>query len=210
MEIMEDRLIKRIKLLKPKIEERIKNRLEEFRVDKNNSKEHFIELCFCILVANNSVEKTEKVWNKIKYDFLNLSEDELRNKLKVSGYRFYKKRTDYIISGRKYIGEIKNILKSEEKESREWLAENIKGLGFKEASHFLRNIGYRNFAILDRHVLRILLRYEIIDETPKTLTKKKYLEIENKVKKIGEKLNISLAELDLYLFYLATEKVCER
>ncbi len=210
MEIMEDKLIKRIELLKPKIEERIKNRLEEFRVDKNNSKEHFIELCFCILVANNSVEKTEKVWNKIKYDFLNLSEDELRNKLKVSGYRFYKKRTDYIISGRKYIGEIKNILKSEEKESREWLAENIKGLGFKEASHFLRNIGYRNFAILDRHVLRILLRYEIIDETPKTLTKKKYLEIENKVKKIGEKLNISLAELDLYLFYLATEKVCER
>ncbi len=210
MEIMEDKLIKRIELLKPKIEERIKNRLEEFRVDKNNSKEHFIELCFCILVANNSIEKTEKVWNKIKYDFLNLSEDELRNKLKVSGYRFYKKRTDYIISGRKYIGEIKNILKSEEKESREWLAENIKGLGFKEASHFLRNIGYRNFAILDRHVLRILLRYEIIDETPKTLTKKKYLEIENKVKKIGEKLNISLAELDLYLFYLATEKVCER
>ena len=73
MEIMEDGLIRRIELLKPNIGVRIKNRLEEFVVDKNNSEELFIELCFCILVANNSVEKTKKVWEKIGKGFLNLS-----------------------------------------------------------------------------------------------------------------------------------------
>jgi len=202
--------IDRIESLKSKIGGRIKNHLKEFNVDKNNSKELFIEMCFCILVANNSVEKTKKVWERMGEDFLKLSEMELRNKLKLLGYRFYKKRSHYIISARKHLDEIKKIFELEEKESREWLVENIMGLGFKESSHFLRNIGYKNFAILDRHVLRVLLKYGIIETIPKTLTKKKYLEIENKLKKICEKLNISMAELDLYLFYLETGKICEK
>ncbi|MCD6274915.1 MAG: N-glycosylase/DNA lyase [Candidatus Aenigmarchaeota archaeon] len=202
--------IGRIESLKSKIGRRIRNHLKEFNVDKNNSKELFIEMCFCILVANNSVEKTKKVWEKMGEDFLKLSEMELRNKLKLLGCRFYKKRSRYIISARKHLNEIKKIFKLEEKESREWLVENIMGLGFKESSHFLRNIGYKNFAILDRHVLRVLLKYGIIKTIPKTLTKKKYLEIENKLKKICEKLNISMAELDLYLFYLETGKICEK
>ncbi len=202
--------IDRIESLKSKIGGRIKNHLKEFNVDKYNSKELFIEMCFCILVANNSVEKTKKVWERMGEDFLKLSEMELRNKLKLLGYRFYKKRAYYIISARKRLDEIKKIFELEEKESREWLVENIMGLGFKESSHFLRNIGYKNFAILDRHVLRVLLKYGIIETIPKTLTKKKYLEIENKLKKICEKLNISMAELDLYLFYLETGKICEK
>jgi len=202
--------IDRIESLKSKIGGRIKNHLKEFNVDKNNSKELFIEMCFCILVANNSVEKTKKVWERMGEDFLKLSEMELRNKLKLLGYRFYKKRAYYIISARKRLDKIKKIFELEEKESREWLVENIMGLGFKESSHFLRNIGYKNFAILDRHVLRVLLKYGIIETIPKTLTKKKYLEIENKLKKICEKLNISMAELDLYLFYLETGKICEK
>ncbi len=206
---MKTELINKIENLKTKIGLDINSKLKEFG-KRGNSKQIFIELCFCILVANNSVEKTQKVWNKINKSFLNFSEDELRDKLKSAGYRFYNKRADYIISARKHIGELESIFKLEEKETREWLVENIKGLGFKEASHFLRNLGYKNFGILDRHILRVLLKYGVMDEIPKTLTKKKYLEIENELGKIGAELNISLAELDLYLFYLATEKVCEK
>jgi N-glycosylase/DNA lyase len=39
------------------------------------------------------------------------------------------------------------------------------------------------------------------------MTKKRYLEIEAVLKKIAEKLDMSLAELDLYLWYLETGKV---
>ncbi|MFH7873060.1 MAG: hypothetical protein QW449_00695, partial [Candidatus Aenigmatarchaeota archaeon] len=83
-------------------------------------------------------------------------------------------------------------------------------------SHFLRNIGYKNFAILDRHVLRILEKHNIIKEIPKSLPKRKYLEIENKLRELSEELSKILkkriipAELDFILFYLDSKKICEK
>jgi len=87
---------------------------------------------------------------------------------------------------------------------REWLVKNLKGIGYKEASHFLRNIGYKNFAILDRHVLKFLFKNKMIEKIPTNLTKTKYLSIENKLKKLADKFNITLAELDFFIFYSET------
>ena len=89
---------------------------------------------------------------------------------------------------------------------REWLAKTIKGLGYKEASHFLRNIGFKNLAIIDFHIIDILEKFGIIQK-PKTLSKKKYIEIEQVLKKIGECVNLDLDELDLYLWYMETNEV---
>lgn len=89
---------------------------------------------------------------------------------------------------------------------REWLVKNIKGLGYKEASHFLRNIGFKNFAIIDFHIINLLVKYDIIKK-PRTLTKIKYLEIETILRNIAKNLGVSLAELDLYLWYLETKKI---
>jgi N-glycosylase/DNA lyase len=130
----------------------------------------------------------------------------LREKLKSLGYRFYNRRSEYIVEAREKINLLKEILKEKRKERlRDMLVKNFKGIGYKEASHFLRNLGYKDFAILDRHVLKTLKKYKVIEEIPKTLTKKKYLEIEEKLRKISKKLNISLAELDFYLFYLSSK-----
>ena len=76
----------------------------------------------------------------------------------------------------------------------------------KEASHFLRNIGFKDFAIIDFHIIDVLTRYNLIKK-PKTLTAKRYLEIEGVLKKLANKLKMSLGELDLYLWYLETGKV---
>ncbi|MHA2326793.1 MAG: 8-oxoguanine DNA glycosylase, partial [Promethearchaeota archaeon] len=89
---------------------------------------------------------------------------------------------------------------------RDWIVKNIKGIGYKEGSHFLRNIGYNNLAIIDFHIIDLLVKSHLI-EKPKTLTKKKYLEIEELLKLIGKKLKLNLAELDLYLWYTETGKV---
>ena len=86
------------------------------------------------------------------------------------------------------------------------LIRNVKGIGPKEASHFLRNIGYSGFAILDFHIINILARYGLI-EKPKTLTKRRYLEIEELLRSIAAKTDLSLAELDLYLWYMETGKI---
>jgi len=91
-------------------------------------------------------------------------------------------------------------------ERRAWLVDNIKGLGYKEASHFLRNIGFDDYAIIDFHILDLLERYRLIKK-PKTLTTKQYRKIEHVLQKLATKTNLTLAELDLYLWYLETGKI---
>ncbi|MEM3553264.1 MAG: N-glycosylase, partial [Candidatus Bathyarchaeia archaeon] len=93
------------------------------------------------------------------------------------------------------------------KNCREWLVKNIKGLGFKEASHFLRNVGYFNLAIIDRHILRILSKYGFISNNSKSLTKKVYFEIESILEMLAKKVDLTLAELDLYLWFMETGKI---
>jgi N-glycosylase/DNA lyase len=187
-----------------KLLKKIRNRLKEFKkIEDENLL--FKELCFCILVANTSLEKTLEIWKKIDNGFLKYNKKQLSLKLKSLGYRFYNKRVDYILYNRK----LKKIIKEKIKELsafylREWLVKNLKGIGFKEASHFLRNIGFKDFAILDRHILRFLFKNKIIKEIPSNLSKRKYLEIENKLKNLADKLNITLSELDFLIFYLET------
>ena len=86
------------------------------------------------------------------------------------------------------------------------MVKNIKGIGYKLASHFLRNIGYIDFAILDFHIIDILVRYKVIERS-KTLTPKRYLEIEKILRDIALKTDVNLAELDLYLWYNETGKI---
>ena len=45
-------------------------------------------------------------------------------------------------------------------------------------------------------------KYKYIKEIPKTITKKKYLELENIFKKFAKDLNLEVEELDLLLWYL--------
>ncbi|RLI42049.1 N-glycosylase [Candidatus Bathyarchaeota archaeon] len=187
----------------------VDTRIREFKENSAKSNgEIFIELCFCILTANFNAEKAIKIQTEIGKDFLTLSESQLAEKLKRLGHRYPNTRAKYIVKARKYKDSLKNVISSfnVEDELREWLVKNIKGIGYKEASHFLRNIGYTNFAIVDFHITDLLARYKLL-EKPKTLTKKEYLKIENLLREIAEKSNLNLAELDLYLWYMETGKI---
>ena len=187
----------------------VNTRIREFKENgaKSNG-EIFIELCFCILTANFNAEKAIKIQTEIGKDFLTLPESQLAEKLKRLGHRYPNTRAKYIVKARKYKDSLKNVISSfnAEDELREWLVKNIKGIGYKEASHFLRNIGYTNFAIIDFHITDLLARYKLL-EKPKTLTKKEYFKIESLLREIAEKSNLNLAELDLYLWYMETGKI---
>ncbi|PIU22521.1 MAG: hypothetical protein COT14_00755 [Candidatus Diapherotrites archaeon CG08_land_8_20_14_0_20_30_16] len=91
-------------------------------------------------------------------------------------------------------------------ELRGWLAHNVKGLGLKEACLFLQNMGYTNLAIIDFHILDLLVKNKLLKE-PKTITPKVYLQAEIILKDIAKKANLNLAELDLYLWYVETDKI---
>ena len=214
---MGEKIIEKINLLKKEIQPLVESRLLDFKKNLNkNNNELFVELCFCIIVANNSIENGLRAYNNIGLDFLKLDEKELKEKLKITARRFYNKRAEYIIEARKKYSElIKNIdkLKAEkigEFEFRDWLVENIKGFGYKEASHYMRNLGFFNFAILDRHILKFLYKEGIIKELPKSLNQRKYFEIEKILLDFSKKLKMNMAELDVYLFYIDSGRICEK
>lgn len=203
-------LIESIEVLKSsEISQIINLRINEFSKVKNlGGNVIFEELCFCIMTANCGAEKCIEIHEKIGGKFNTLTEQKLMGLFKEYGYRFPNIRSKYIIEARKSQAELKNKIKSELNNNnlREWIIRNIKGIGYKEASHFLRNIGFTNYAIIDFHIIDILVMHGLIDR-PKTLTKRKYLEIENILKNLANKLNLNLAELDLYLWFLETGKI---
>ena len=113
-----------------------------------------------------------------------------------------------MVEARKHKDILTEILQTHktDKSRREWFEKNVKGLGFKESSHFLRNIGYSDCAIIDFHIIDLLVHHKIIRK-PRTLNKKTYLHIEKTLKKLATKLSLTLAELDFYLWYLETGKI---
>jgi len=203
-------LLERIKDLKnSEVKNLASARLREFRkIGNSSSNEIFKELCFCILTANFDAERSIRIQRKIGEGFLTLPESGLTEKLRELGHRFPNTRERYILDARRYRNSLKRIIKAFDDNSdlREWLITNVKGIGYKESSHFLRNIGYTNFAIIDYHVLDVLTKYNIIHKQ-KALTKRRYLEIEDILREIATKSNLTLAELDLYLWYMETGKI---
>jgi N-glycosylase/DNA lyase len=203
---MSSKLVRKVESLKPLIGRVVEKRIDEFlSMREKGNYAWFSELCFCILTANSSAEIGIKIQDALGYEgFANLSEESLATKLREAGYRFYNVRAKYIVEARRYL-RIKDILEEVE-EKREWLVKNVKGIGYKEASHFLRNVGFLDYAILDRHILRIM-HNSGITEMPKNLSRKRYLEIEKRFINLASKLEMRPGELDLYLWYLSTGKV---
>lgn len=187
----------------------IAERLKEFEeLGRKRTDEVFGELCFCLLTANFSAEKCINIQKEMGRDFRVLSEDELASALKKHGHRFPNTRASYIAEAQSCELDLGNLIGSG-KERREKLVQSFKGLGMKEASHFLRNIGFKDVAIVDFHIIDLLKKEGLIefDRKSQTLTKKKYLGIENVLEDLAGKLHMNLAELDLYLWYLETGKV---
>ena len=196
----------KLSMIKSLVDKRI---LEFKRLGKKPNKEIFKELCFCLLTANFNAERAIVIQTRIDNEFLRLSEKKLAKRLKELGYRFPNTRARYIVAAREYMRNIKqklDVFDDEECKAREWLVREVLGLGYKEASHFLRNIGYRNLAIIDFHIVDLLVKSKLLKK-PKVLNKKTYLHVEKLLKKLGKELNLNLAELDLYLWYLETGKV---
>ncbi|MCM8810855.1 MAG: N-glycosylase/DNA lyase [Candidatus Omnitrophica bacterium] len=196
--------IKNLKEIYKKLKFEIEKRLNEFK-EKKDDKDIFAELCFCLLTPQS---KAEICWQSIeilKNQNLLFSGTEKQIVEKLKKVRFNRKKARYIIEAREkfFQDNLKNFIKNTKDVYvlRKFLVKNIKGYGMKEASHFLRNIGLGDdIAILDRHILRNLKNFKVIKEIPKTITYKKYLEIEKKFIAFSDKIGIKPCELDLLLW----------
>ena len=199
------------KEIKPTIEKR----LENFKnVWKTYDDDHlFAELSFCLLTPQSKAVVCDKAIKSLLENdiLLSGSKEEIQEHLK--GVRFKRNKSGYIVLARNmFFSDGKFTLREKIKDdifsTREWFVKNVKGMGYKEASHFLRNIGFgENISILDRHILKNLTLLKVIDEVPKSLTKKKYLEIEDNMREFSKDINIPLDHLDLVFWYKEAGKV---
>ncbi len=185
----------------------VEKRWAEFvELGQNGTNEElFSELSFCVLTANWSANGGIKAQKEIGSGFVYLSEEDLSQKLREVGHIYPEARAKYIVQNRWIVEKIKDVLKMDN--VREYLVDNIKGIAWKESSHFLRNIGFSDFAILDKHVLRMMNSFGLIDEFPRSLNKKKYLMYENVLRDVAEKFGEPLGKFDLYIWYSIKGKV---
>jgi N-glycosylase/DNA lyase len=191
------------------IKDLVERRKKQFKAaGRGSSKKLFKEMCFCILTANYTAEGGIRIQKEVGDGFLMLTERQLARRLKSLGHRFPNTRAGYIVSARQHVPGLKKRMNSfsDPVLLRGWLAQNVKGLGMKEASHFLRNVGYEDVAIVDFHIVDFLVDHGVVDK-PKTLTPRKYLEIEDVLRRIGNKAGMTLGELDLYMWYCETGKI---
>jgi N-glycosylase/DNA lyase len=204
------------KLYKTKKKEII-SRLEEFGkcLNDKNDEGLFGELAFCLLTPQS---KAQCCWDAIRtITSQNLlvegTEDDIKGKL--HRVRFHNKKARYLVGARtlflnKGRLSIRSALKnlSDVHECRERLVRDIKGLGYKEASHFLRNIGLGDrVAILDRHILKNLVHFDVIQEIPASMSRSGYMQIEQKMADFAREIHIPLAHLDLLLWYKETGEI---
>lgn len=201
--------IAELKQFYEKQREPVQKRLQEFKqVLGQNDNDVFAELCFCLLTPQSSAKTCWAAVTRLKERSLLLKGEPSELGPLLRDVRFNDSKAKYIVEAREQFSKngdlrVKPRLNSfvNNFELREWLVENVKGLGYKEASHFLRNVGLgEEFAILDRHILRNLKDLGVLPEIPASLTKKRYLEIEEKVRRFSREIGIPMGELDLLLW----------
>lgn len=197
--------------------EEIRLRLREFEKiwEIGTNEEIFAELVFCILTPMARGRYCAiAVENMVRTGIL-FTGDVAEIARGLDGARFIYKKSAYIVEAReKFLRHSTASLKSiislmdDGHEAREWMVQNVKGIGFKEASHFLRNIGFeQNLAILDRHILKNLRSLGVIEEIPVSLSRSRYLHIEKRMKEFSEAVRIRMSYLDLVLWYKETGEI---
>lgn len=188
----------------------IRKRLKEFSDVKPT--DYFYELVYCLLTPQSSAAHAEQVVSMLRkagFQYRDVNPEIFLHR-KEYYIRFHKTKTRHLLRMKDQFLIIAHKLSEPvlALELREWLVKNVIGLGYKEASHFLRNIGKNGgLAILDRHILRNLERFGVINSIPKSISKKHYLEIERRFSKFAIDINITLDELDLLFWSMETGEI---
>lgn len=192
----------------------IRERLAEFAAIgvRGDDAELWAEMVFCFFTGGCSARMGMNALEAVRPVLMTGDQAELSTRL-IGVHRYPNARARYIVASRDFLKEhcgmrLRNKLQAFEcrLERRDWLVreKGIKGLGYKEASHYLRNIGFKGYAILDKHVLKCLAELKIIDGPKPPNTRAKYLMIEERLGKLTQELRIDFDELDLVLWSMKT------
>ena len=197
----------------------IRKRLGEFQEVWRNGSDARLweELAYCIFTAGASARMGLDSVDAVRSLLLDGEAKAMARALKKAGaHRFPNARPQYIVATRSYFRtdcgmQLRRRLRgfSDPLERRDWLAQEkqVKGLGYKEASHFLRNIGIKGHAILDKHVMRCLYEVGVVDAPKPPSTRAKYLAVEQELVRFAREIKVDFDELDLVLWSMKTGEI---
>ncbi|MFL6283970.1 MAG: N-glycosylase/DNA lyase [Pyrinomonadaceae bacterium] len=195
----------------------IRARLAEFEAVRRTATDERLweELVFCIFTAGASARMGLGSIEAVRHLLACGTHEELAAALQ-SKHRYPNSRSGYIVVTRSYLESdcrmrLRERLENFEDpiERRDWLARTreIKGLGYKESSHFLRNVGYRGYAILDKHILRCLSEVGVLDSPQPPSTRARYISTEERLRRFADDLGVDFDELDLVLWSMKTGEI---
>ena len=194
----------------------IEARLAHFeQVGKLGGRVLFEELCFCLLTPQSKARSCDAAIKELKENNLLFSGDAASiAKVLAKKTRFHNNKARYLAEARQkfeadnFAALSHHTFSGTERHVREYLLRNVKGLGLKEASHYLRNVGRGStLAILDRHILKNLVKCGAISKVPASLTEKRYLEIERSMEKFCRQTGVPLSHLDLLFWSEETGEI---
>ena len=173
------------------------------------------EMVFCIFTAGASARMGLGSIEAVRHLLAAGTHEELAAAL-AGRHRYPNSRSGYIVVTREYLSgdcgmRLRERLEgfADPLERRDWLARSrgVKGLGYKESSHFLRNVGLRGYAILDKHILRCLFEVGVIGGPEPPATRARYLATEARLRDFARDLRIDFDELDLVLWSMKTGEI---
>lgn len=200
----------------------IEQRLEEFSELRDASEYRlFKEFVFVILTSQTSAKKAWEAAEQLDSQDLLLDGDrsEIAEVLRDNEVQYEENKASYIVENRQTLSqptlqdptnELKISYKIDEnnlEKTRRWMVENLQGVGWKAASHFLRNIGYSNLAIVSGYISEDLAELGLTESAQQPGNEDEYLEAEEKMRKLAEELEISVEALDLVLWSMETGEV---
>lgn len=192
----------------------IRSRLAEFETIARSGTDLQLleEMVFCFFTGGCSARMGLNALEAVKPILMTGDQSQMAAAL-TGVHRYPNARARYVIASRDFLRERFGLQLRKQlmgfdcgHARRDWLVreKGIKGLGYKEASHYLRNIGFKGYAILDKHVLNCLAELKIISDPKPPNTRSKYLIIEEKLKKLTDMTGIDFDELDLVLWSMKT------
>jgi N-glycosylase/DNA lyase len=209
--------IEKIKAAHAERRAEIRARIAEFEAIWMNETDERLweEMVFCFFTGGCSARMGLRSVEAVRPILQTGNHCELVDALR-GRHRYPNARAGYIVASREFLQEHCGLRLREKLSSfddalarRDWLVKEkrIKGLGYKEASHYLRNIGLKGYAILDKHILRSLAELGIIDDPKPPNTRAKYLGTEEKLKNLAALTEIDFDELDLVLWSMKTGEI---
>ena len=214
-----------IRVVHREIAGRAEERLAGFRRiwESGDDTALFAELAFCLLTPQSGARRCAQAIERLKESgsLFHGGFDDICPDLNI--VRFKNNKTRYLMEARERFwsggGSLRKFLVEygDAPSMRKALVDSVRGIGYKEASHFLRNIGLgEELAILDRHVLRVMARLGLLGSgsaakegagrgaIPPSITGRRYCDLEKRLQRYAVRAGVPMGHLDFVLFYMAT------